>query len=231
MKSLILALFLGLALAGCAPKKGDPGDVGPKGSQGDAGAEGPAGPQGANGHSLVSETVAASALECAVSGQRLDIYVDLDDSLSLSAGDQFSSSLISCNGANGLDGAQGVAGEQGPQGEVGPEGLMGAEGPQGAEGPTGPQGVQGPQGAQGAQGPAGSGATIQNYTLNTSTCLSIGDSLYAKRNSTDVRVYSASNCNGASLVAQIDGEHPVFLTGDRLGFNVNGGNLRVLKFN
>lgn len=221
MKQILLALVLSLALVGC----------GKEGAKGETGSVGPQGPQGANGHSLVSEVVAASALECAVSGQRLDIYIDLDDSLSLTTGDSFISSLVACNGANGLNGAQGVAGAQGPQGEVGPQGVIGEAGPQGEVGPTGPAGVQGPQGEQGAQGPAGSGATIQNYTLSSATCTAIGDSLYAKTNSTDVRIYSTSSCSSTSLVSEIDGEHSVFLTPDRLGFNVNGGNLRVLKFN
>lgn len=229
MKQLLLALALGLALVGCAGPKGDAGSVGASGPQGNQGDQGVA---GSNGHSLVSETVAASALECAVSGQRLDIYVDLDDSLSVSAGDQFQSSLIACNGANGLNGQDGAAGAQGPQGDTGPQGSVGPQGGQGVAGPSGPAGVQGPQGEAGAQGPAGTGATVQNYSLSSSTCTSLGDSLYAKKNSTNVRIYSGSTCSSSTMTLEIDSSgHSYFLTGTRVGFNVNGGDLRILKFN
>lgn len=225
MKNFIIALALTMALIGC-------GKDGAQGVQGEQGIQGDVGPQGANGHSLVSQTVAASSLECAVSGQRLDIYIDLDDSLTLNEGDQYISSLVACDGANGLDGLQGVPGAQGPQGDVGPQGDIGAQGAVGDAGPTGPAGVQGPQGDTGAVGPQGSGATVQDYTLSSSSCTSIGDSLYAKKNSTSARIYTTSNCNGSSMTLEISTSgQGYFVTSNRLAFNVNNGNLRVLNFN
>ncbi len=124
------------------------------------------GKDGKNGHSLVSQLVEAT--ECIDGGTRLDIAIDLDDSLSVSEGDLYQSSLIACNGAqgiagfNGLDGETGAPGEQGIQGEIGPQGLTGATGiigPQGETGAPGPTGPQGPQGIQGIQGVAGLPAT------------------------------------------------------------------------
>lgn len=262
MKQFFIGLLLALAV-GCSPARevvevyqGTPGAQGPTG---------PVGPIGPNGHSLVSESVSASGCECDQNGgSRLDIYLDLDDSLSVSEGDLFQSSLVACNGRNGLngtngaDGAPGLPGVQGPQGEQGPQGLPGEQGPQGvagadgsngadgaqgiagpagAVGPQGPQGVagpvgpagpQGPQGTAGAQGPAGAGATIQNYNVSSS-CLSIGDGLYAKESGSAVKIYSNSSCT--TNVAAINNEQDsVWITATRLGFKVSG-DLRVIKFN
>lgn len=207
MKKLILCL---LFLAGCGPSTTVQLIPGPTGPQGETGATGAT---GANGHSLVSQTVAAGEIECATSGNRLDIYLDMDDSLSVSEGDQFQSALIACNGANGLNGAdglagatgatgatgdtgatgaQGVPGAAGPQGLAGPAGSVGPQGAQGVAGPVGPAGPQGPQGTTGAQGPAGSGATLQAYTLSSS-CQSIGSSFYAKKSGDTALIYTADS--------------------------------------
>lgn len=220
-------LLLTFLTAGCGQQL-----VGPQGPQGPAGDVGAQGPQGNNGHSLVSEVVAATALECAVSGQRLDIYLDLDDSLTLSTGDTYQSSLVACNGANGAQGIQGIQGAQGPQGTVGPAGAIGADGPQGVAGPVGPQGIQGPQGTVGAQGATGSGATVQNYAMS-STCVALGDALYAKKSSSAVRIYNVSTCSSASQVAEIvDGTESYWITSNRLGFNTGAGtNLRIVNYN
>jgi hypothetical protein len=81
------------------------------------------GKDGQNGHSLVSEYVPAT--ECV--GDRLDVFIDLDDSLSVSEGDKYQSSIIACDGQNGLAGVQGIAGTQGPQGiqgNIGPTGTL-----------------------------------------------------------------------------------------------------------
>lgn len=215
MKKLLIAMTF--VMAGC-------GQVGPQGPKGDSGDQGPA---GNNGHSLVSQIVAATSLECPSSGQRLDIYLDRDDSLTVSAGDTFQSALIACNGANGLNGVQGVPGAQGPQGETGPTGSVG---PQGVAGPVGPAGPQGPQGETGAQGPAGTGATLQDYTLTT-TCAPLGDSLYARTSSGAIRIYNTSNCSSISMIAEIDGSASYWLTTVRLAFNIGSDKLRVLKFN
>lgn len=242
MKSnLIIGALLALGLTACsidkevvAVYKGDPG---------------------ANGHSLVSRYVNVSGCECdEQGGSRLDIYLDLDDSLSVSEGDVYSNSLVACNGANGLQGPKGLTGAQGAQGipgvagpkgdkgDVGPKGLTGAAGATGATGatgvagPVGPIGPQGPQGAMGPQGPQGpAGALLQNYVLSTSTCTSLGDGFWAKRNDDDAKVYSNSSCS--SLVVTIYAEHnsngdaSYWLTSTRLAFNDNNGNLRVIKFN
>lgn len=60
------------------------------------GPAGAVGATGANGHSLVSQSVEASGCECDWSGgTRLDVYLDMDDSLSVTEGDMFQSSLRS----------------------------------------------------------------------------------------------------------------------------------------
>lgn len=213
------------------------------------------GTNGLNGHSLVSQINEASWCECNNGGSRVDIYVDMDDSYSTSESDLYQGSVITCNGANGAQGIQGVPGEQGPQGIqglVGPQGETGAtgeQGPQGIQGIIGLTGIQGLQGlpgvagaigatgATGATGPAGAdGALIQTYTLNSS-CLSIGDGYYAKRNDDVAMLYSSSNCSNSSFVVNVYAEHvsngsaSYWLTSKRLAFNDNSGNLRVLKFN
>lgn len=221
---------------------------------------------GANGHSLVSQVTQPNGCACdEQGGSSLDIYLDLDDSLTLSEGDLYQNSLIACNGRNGLNGSngldgaigaqgeqgpQGIPGEQGPQGIPGIQGIQGLPGPQGltgangatgltgatgTQGPVGPQGPTGPQGAMGPQGPTGPAAVLlQSYTLSTSSCLSIGDSLWAKRNSTEAKVYSNSSCSNLVVIIYADhnsgGEASYWLTSTRLAFNDNNGNLRVLKF-
>lgn len=221
--------------------------------------KGETGQNGTNGHSLVSETVDVYGCECdQQGGQSLNIYMDNDDSLTVSEGDSYQTSLVACNGHNGLNGSQGLPGTQGAQGDQGPQGLpgeagpqglpgvqgpegiagpagaVGAQGAQGLAGPTGPAGPQGPQGTQGAQGPAGAGATIQNYTLGSS-CTSLGDSFYAKRSGDEAKVYSNSNCTTSVVTIYAEhvsnGEASYWLTATRLAFNDNNGNLRVIKFN
>src|SRR5688572_25279810 len=83
--------------------------------------------KGENGHSMVSMFGQPSEAECELDGSRLDIYLDLDDSLTVSEGDLYQGSLIVCNGANGLQGLKGDAGESivGPQGEQGIQGPVG----------------------------------------------------------------------------------------------------------
>jgi len=244
MKKLILGLLLASIAAGCAPDR-EVVEI-YKGVPGPQGEQGPQGPQGENGHSLVSETVEAGEIECdSAGGNRLDIYVDMDDSLSVSEGDVFQSALIACNGLNGLNGAdgltgaqgpEGVAGAQGPQGLPGPAGAVGPQGSQGVAGPVGPSGPQGPQGAPGAQGPAGAGATLQNYSLGSS-CTNIGDGYYAKRSGDDAKIYDDNDCGSSDHVVTIYAEHTsngdasFWLTSTRLAFNDNNGNLRVIKFN
>lgn len=114
------------------------------------------GADGKNGHSLVSQYVEVNTCECdEQGGTRLDIYLDIDDSLSISEGDLFQNSLIACNGRNGLQGIQGLPGVQGVQGEQGPQGIPGEAGPQGIAGEQGVQGLPGPQGLTGETGATG----------------------------------------------------------------------------
>lgn len=180
------------------------------------------GDPGANGHSLVSEYGDSESLECRGGGSRLDIYVDLDDTLSVTEGDLFQGSLIACNGANGLDGAQGIPGTPGPQGVAGPQGLPGL----GLPGPAGPPGPQGPQGATGAQGPAGSGASVTTYSSNSCTAIA-GTSYYAKSGD----VYDDNDCHSSDRVAQLNDTNETFwLSANKLAVNA-GSSLRVLTFN
>jgi hypothetical protein len=170
MKKLVLVLTL-LGVIGCAPRK-EVVDV-------INGKDGNNGRDGANGHSIVSAYSESSELECANGGTRLDLFVDMDDSLSASEGDVYQSSLVACNGLNGLngidgldgtdgkdgidgqdgadgrDGRDGEDGERGERGEQGRQGVAGATGPQGAIGPQGPAGATGSQGPVGPQGPQG----------------------------------------------------------------------------
>lgn len=198
------------------------------------------GAPGANGHSLVSEYLATEELECSTSGTRLDIYLDMDDSLSVSEGDLYTGSLIACNGAQG---AQGVPGEQGPQGVVGPQGLAGvngeagaagAVGPQGAQGDAGPAGPQGPsgpqgiQGVQGIQGEAGANATA-SIMPSSSTCTLITGSYYMKNNV----LYDeddANLCDGSHDKVNLNDGGTLWLSANKLAVD-DGDVLRVITFN
>lgn len=262
MYKFLLAAIASFALAaGCSPQREVVSII-----------SGTPGADGANGHSLVSQYQEVTGCECdEQGGSRLDIYLDLDDSLGVSEGDVFQNSLIACNGRNGMrgprgypgvQGEQGIPGEAGPQGIPGEQGIQGLPGPQGLvgatgavgpqgipglPGPTGATGATGPQGAMGPQGPTGpAGALLQNYTLGSS-CTSIGDGYYAKRDDTTVKLFkdlpgnSGSDCDSSgsdsNFVANIYAEHTsngeasFWLTATRLAFNDNNGNLRVIKFN
>jgi hypothetical protein len=196
MKQLLLITLMVLASCG-NPKVENVGVI--------AGADGE---DGTNGHSLVSESV--SAEECENGGSRLDIFLDVDDSLDKSEGDLFQNSLIACNGEQGIQGLVGPEGEQGevgprglrgPRGPIGPQGLIGetgAVGPRGdtgsigSPGPIGPQGLQGIQGIQGIQGAAG---------LPASSC-----SLVFKPNQgRNGRKYTLT-CGNVSITFTADGE-------------------------
>jgi hypothetical protein len=114
------------------------------------------GPAGKNGHSLTSMlTDIPAGVICPAGGKSLDIYIDMDDSLSTSTSDLYNGSLFTCNGLNGLAGANGLDGAQGPQGLPGVQGPQGEIGPQGLPGEQGEQGPVGPAGAPGAPGQDG----------------------------------------------------------------------------
>lgn len=217
MKKLLLTLSL-LALAACQEVDKVQLIQGPQGATGIA---------GANGHSLVSQFVSidSESLECTNGGTRLDIYMDMDDSLTVTDGDTYEGSLVACNGANGLNGQDGIAGAQGPQGETGPQGATGA---QGVAGPVGPVGPQGPQGTQGATGPAGSGATITVYS--SSNCTSLGNGYYGKAGSNAYSIYTTSTCSGSHN--DLNSANPtMWISSDVLGVFSSPNTLRSISFN
>lgn len=226
MKQLLSVLFLTIALAACGPSATVELIPGP------AGPAGPQGPTGANGHSLSSQFLSASELECPSGGTRLDIYLDQDDSLSASEGDSYLGSLIACNGANGSDGQNGAPGEQGPPGWAGPPGLNGNPGNDGAPGPAGPPGQQGPQGTPGAQGPQGNGGTVGHH--NVSSCTALDGGYYLKKGSGSesgsVGIYTSSNCSG-SHEQLTDAKSTFWLSSTALAIYVNSQTVRVLTFN
>lgn len=169
MKKFAVALAI-LSAIGCSPSREAVSVI-----KGETGAPGQ---DGANGHSLVSQFASLSeeSLECRNGGASLNLYIDMDDSLSSTVGDLFTGSLVACNGVNGLDGLNGLDGEvgsrgapgldgkdgrpgkdgaNGTNGEDGHDGENGKDGAKGVAGAAGPQGPAGPQGSPGALGPAG----------------------------------------------------------------------------
>lgn len=198
IKCLKLAVLT--ALVSCGPTKESVSVI-----------EGAPGAKGSNGHSLVSEStqLELGSLECASGGQSLDAYLDLDDSLSVSESDSYQSSIVACNGSNGLDGAVGAIGAQGPEGVAGPQGEPGV-------------GIQGPAGAQ---GPAGGGATVTALTSNSCTLVAGSNSYYTKLGS----LYEAAGCDAHDKVALQEGES-VFV--GNLTLVVKGpSGLRSITFN
>lgn len=173
---------------------------------------------GKNGHSIVSESLSASEIECETSGTRLDMYLDLDDSLSVTSSDQWLNSVVVCNGANGLNGINGKDGTQGPQG------LAGAVGPQGEPG------IPGPIGPTGATGPSGTGATISNYS--SSGCSSVnGSSVFVKSTgNNNFGLYSSSNCASNTKTAEISEGESYWTASNQLAVWSSSG-LRVITFN
>ena len=209
-----------LALAACSPKR-ELVDI----------ISGKDGAPGANGHSIVSVYKSASEVECSSGGSRLDMYLDLDDSLSATDADSYTNSLVVCNGSNGLNGSHGVAGAQGPQGvagAVGPQGPAGAPGLNGAPGVQGPVGPQGPQGPQGLQGSPGSSATIAVYSSSSCTLIA-GTSTYVKPNGSNFKMYSNSSCSGSS-VAEVSQGESYWVASNMLAVWASG-QLRVITFN
>jgi hypothetical protein len=227
MKKLLALLFL----VSCIPSKERATIYQPKD-----------GKDGKNGHSLVSEYVEAE--ECVDGGSRLDVFLDLDDSLSVSEGDIYQSSIVACNGAQGiqgLQGEQGVPGEQGPQGEqgiAGPQGLQGvagapgipgAVGPQGPQGNPGPVGPDGPQGPQGIQGIAGSSTTASITTTAPGCNRILTTSYYSK----DDRVYDNSSCSNshAGMVADLNGGNSFWVGSNILAVDFTSSSMKIIKFN
>ena len=183
-----------------------------------------------DGYSVVSEYSSASSVECETDGTRLDLYLDLDRSLTASSGDRYLNSLVSCNGLNGLNGENGVDGESGPQGlqgEVGPEGPQGSPG---LQGPTGPMGPSGPQGLVGIPGINGSsGATIVNYTSSSCTLIS-GTTKYVKVGNNNSSIYTSTSCSGNSKVAEVSQGESYWVSNNALAIH-NENSTRVITFN
>jgi hypothetical protein len=168
----------------------------------------------------VSQYAEAGELECEGGGARLDIYLDLDDSLSASEGDLYMNSIVACDGGPGQ---QGVTGEQGPPGVAGPQGEPGT----GTQGPTGPVGPTGPQGIQGSSG----GATITAYNSSNCTQLS-GTGYYGKSEQSKAGVYISSNCSSSSKVTDLDDSHPsIWIDTDKLATFAEPNDIRVIDFN
>lgn len=118
---MVLALLAGCGVPGQSISLPEPingvdgqtgaqGQPGTNGQDGVDGAGGVDGTNGSNGKSLVSQSRAATNIECASSlGTAVDIYLDMDNSFTVSAGDQFQSGLVACNGIAGTNGANAVA--------------------------------------------------------------------------------------------------------------------------
>lgn len=227
MIKLMQILFVLFVLIGC--NKGTSVVEVVKGDNGKDGKD------GANGHSLVSQFVQLdnNSLECSNAGTRLDIYLDLDDTFTVSSNDSYVGSLIACAGLNGLngingldgtDGQDGIPGVQGPQGEVGPQGVTG---PQGEAGPVGPIGPQGPQGATGAVGPSGSGATITVY--NSNACVNIADTMYYVKTTA---IYDNATCSSSHKLIDLNTNNGTFWVGvNKLATPNSNNGIKVILFN
>lgn len=225
---LFAAVFV-LSLAACDTNSFQliPGPTGATGAPGTGGATGAQGP---NGHSLVSQYVEPCQWVCPNGGSELDIYLDTDDTLSVSEGDTYQNSIIACNGANGLNGQDGLPGTDGAQGEPGaqgPQGNAGPQGPAGADGVTGPTGAQGPAGPQ---GPAGTTVTITAYTSSSCTLIA-GTTYYAKNSSgTSGSIYDASSCASNHKVGDVSGGDNFWLSATKLATDNNGSGIRVVSY-
>lgn len=202
------------------------------------------GKDGANGHSLVSIYSEASHCECAYGGNRLDILIDSDDSLSVSEDDIYQSSLIICNGANGRNGLDGAIGEVGPRGvkgdiglqglqgetgAVGSQGIQGEVGPVGPAGSKGPQGDQGLRGLQGIAGTNGTNATASISVTSSSCALISGTSYYSKND----RVYNNSSCSDshAGMVADLNGGDSFWVGSNKLAVDFTSSSMKIITFN
>jgi hypothetical protein len=141
-------LLMSLLLVSCGLR-------GKAGKDGVNGKDGVDGKDGANGHSLVSQINLASDIECSTGGQRVDIYLDMNDSFTTDEFDLYLNSIVACNGADGEDGTDGEDGADGQDGADGKDGAQGLRGEPGEQGPPGLEGRVGPQGLQGEAGPQG----------------------------------------------------------------------------
>lgn len=230
MKKLIVGITM-LGMLGCTPNR-EVVDV-------------IHGNNGANGHSIVSQYNESVGCECAHGGTRLDLYLDMDDSLSATESDLYQGSLIACNGSNGLngidglsgtegedghDGQQGIPGSPGPMGTIGPMGMTGSPGPMGPIGRTGPIGATGLTGPIGLTGPAGSsGATIVSY--GSSSCTALTGGYYGKAKSNTYDIYLSSSCKESDKVITLnDANSTIWLSTTSMAVYASSS-VRVINFN
>lgn len=157
-----------------------------------------------NGHSLVTSLASASELECVSGGNRLDVFLDLDYSLTPSAADQYMNSLVACNGAMGLTGA---TGEPGPTGAIGPVGPAGEPGPAGIDGTS---------------------ATISTYSGTNCTLIS-NTSTFMKKSGSNYGLYTTSNCHANSKFAEVSQGESYWASASDLAV-WSSTSLRVISF-
>lgn len=200
-----------LCLLGCAPSrevvqvlKGDRGD---------------------DGHSIVSMVVQLDSsgesleetLVCPNGGNRVDFYVDNDNSLSASEEDLYLNSMITCNGLRGEAGISGSQGQVGPHGEIGPQGIQGIPG------------QVGPRGEPGEDAEGNSSATLDNYT--SSSCTRIGStSSYVKVSNNTVGLHTSNSCSSNTKFATVAQGESYWVSANALAVWNNNG-IRVVTFN
>lgn len=203
------------------------------------------GAPGLNGHSLVSQYMDATELECQErGGSRLDIYIDMDDSLTPSDGDAYQNSLVVCtprdgtdgddgtNGNNGINGHDGIAG---PPGSAGPPGLDGNPGHDGAPGPNGPPGSDGAPGQDGTNGNNGTnGQDAHVHPRDVAeNCTNISTGYDALIKNQTVEIYTAGfSCAAPKKVFVLtDSASTFWLSDTELAVFVGPVGLRVLTYN
>lgn len=180
---------------------------------------------GKNGHSLVSQYMAATELECAnADGSRLDIYIDTDDSLTASDGDVYQNSLIACNGLNGVNGQNGHDGVAGPPGQSGPPGLDGNPGKDGLPGPKGDPGTPG------APGQNGKDAHVTPRNVSA-VCSAISDNYSALVKNNTVEIYNGLVCSGQKVFVLTSSASTFWLSANELAVFVDPAGLRILTYN
>lgn len=202
------------------------------------------GKDGSNGHSLVSQYMASTELECdGTGGSRLDIYMDLDDSLTPSEGDLYQNSIVVCNGLNGANGTDGTVGTNGTNGHDGIAGPPGSSGPPGLNGNPGHDGVPGPSGAPGTPGAPGSngsngtnGHDGQNAHVTpknvTGNCAAITTNYDAMIKNNTVEIYTAGkSCDAPYKVYVLTSAASTFwLSATELAVFVDPAGLRILNY-
>lgn len=81
-------------------QNGVDGQDGVNGTNGSKGNKGDKGDSGSNGHSLITNPSVVPNV-CTNGGTAIDVFIDVDDSLSFTAGDVYQSTVFSCHGVDG----------------------------------------------------------------------------------------------------------------------------------